>query len=61
MNWLEAQLCLAIWNPDLMNFIRNPWRRAYQRLNYKARGNVWHDRALNGAWLPVPSTEKEAA
>lgn len=61
MNWLAAQLFLEIWNPDLMNFIRNPWRRAYQRLNYKARGIVWHDRALNGAWLPVPSTEKEGA
>jgi len=49
MQWFEAMVYLGIWNPDLMNFIRNPKRRAYQRLNYRARGIVWHDRALNGA------------
>ena len=48
MRWLEAMLCLQIWNPDLMNFIRDPKRRAYQRLHYRARGIVCHDRALNG-------------
>jgi hypothetical protein len=47
-NFWPAHCMLLIWNPDLMNF----WPpgsnvRRYQRLNYRARGIVLHDRELN--------------
>jgi hypothetical protein len=47
-NYWPAHCMLLIWNPDLMNF----WPpgsnvRRYQRLNYRARGIVLHDRELN--------------
>jgi hypothetical protein len=47
-NFWPAHCMLLIWNPDLMNF----WppgsnQRRYQRLNYRARGIVLHDRELN--------------
>ena len=47
-NYWPALCMLLIWNPDLMNF----WPpgsnvRRYQRLNYRARGIVLHDRELN--------------
>ena len=46
-NWVLAQWCLSIWNPDLMNFLQGT-RRRQKRLFYKAIGIVVHDRALNG-------------
>ena len=46
-NWVLAQWCLSIWNPDLMNFLQGT-RRRQKRLFYKAVGIVVHDRALNG-------------
>ena len=47
-NFWPAHCVLLIWNPDLMNF----WppgsnQRRYQRLIYRARGIVYHDRELN--------------
>lgn len=47
IEWVLAQWCLAIWNPDLMNFLTGI-RRKQKRLFYRAMGVVTHDRALNG-------------
>lgn len=47
-NYWPAHCMLLIWNPDLMNFWpRGSNQRRYQRLNYRARGIVLHDRELN--------------
>lgn len=46
MNWVFARWVLAIWNPDRMNFIRCPKRRAGRCLFYRAKGIVLHDRCL---------------
>lgn len=48
VQWGVAQWMLAIWNPDLMNFIRDDKRRRNRRLYYRAKGVVVHDQALNG-------------
>ncbi len=50
--WVLSQWCLAIWNPNLMDFIPNKDRRDSRKLFYRAMGIVTHDRALNGrpAW-----------
>ena len=50
--WVLSQWCLAIWNPNLMDFIPNKHRRDSRKLFYRAMGIVTHDRALNGrpAW-----------
>lgn len=45
---LEAQLLLAIWNPDLWNWHPIKRTRVRMRLRYKAKALVLHDRALNG-------------
>lgn len=45
---LQAKLLLAIWNPDLWRWFPDKYIRTKQQLNYKARGIVLHDRALNG-------------
>lgn len=47
INWVLAQWCLSIWNPDLMDFLRGN-RRRKKRLYYRTMGIVTHDRALNG-------------
>ena len=46
--WVLSQWCLAIWNPNLMDFIPNKHRRDSRKLFYRAMGIVTHDRALNG-------------
>ena len=48
VQWLTAYAVLLIWDPDKMSFILDPARRSRQRLYYKTRGIVEHDRALNG-------------
>lgn len=45
--WALAQWCLAIWDPDKVNFLVGK-RRRQVRLYYRASGVVTHDRALNG-------------
>lgn len=47
VNWVLAQWCLSIWNPDRMDFLKGA-RRKKKRLFDKAMGIVTHDRALNG-------------
>ena len=49
VRWLSAQLSLSIWNPGLMDFIRDPARKRRKRLYYRAKGIVCHDRMLRGA------------
>jgi hypothetical protein len=47
-NYWPAQCALLIWNPDLMNFLpTGSSNRRYQRLLYRARGVIEHDRQLN--------------
>lgn len=50
---LAAQLCLAVWNPDLWNFHPDTRLRNRMQLTYRTRGIVLHDRELNGEikWL----------
>lgn len=52
LHWTLAQWLLSIWNPDLMNFIREPARRRQMRMFYRAKGIVLHDRALCGRAIP---------
>lgn len=47
-NWLVARIMLLIWNPEIWTLCSNPWMRRRQKLLYRARGIVLHDRALNG-------------
>lgn len=47
-NYWPAHCMLLIWNPDLMNFLPTGSKnRRYQKLLYRARGIVEHDRELN--------------
>ncbi len=47
-NYWPAHCMLLIWNPDLMNFLpKGSKNRRYQRLLYRARGIVEHDREMN--------------
>ena len=47
-NYWPAHCMLLIWNPDLMDFLPpGSNRRRYQRLLYRARGIIDHDRMLN--------------
>lgn len=46
-NFFQAYCALLIWNPDLMNFIKDKNRRRSRRLFYRAMGLVEHDRMLN--------------
>ena len=50
--WVLAQWCLSIWNPELMHWIPKKKRRDGRKLFYRTMGVVTHDRALNGrpAW-----------
>lgn len=57
--WAFAQLSLSIWNPALMDFIREPARRRQKRLYYRAKGIVCHDRVLRGV-DPLPEVPKES-
>lgn len=43
-NWLLAMFMLEVWHPAKTAGMYNS---KYQALNYKARGIVLHDRALN--------------
>ena len=45
---LAAQICLAVWNPDLWNFHPDIKLRDRMMLAYRTRGIVRHDRELNG-------------
>lgn len=46
INYVFAQWVLSIWNPDLMNFLPEP-KCKRQRLFYRTKGIVLHDRELN--------------
>ncbi|MGX5662204.1 hypothetical protein [Diaphorobacter nitroreducens] len=50
LRWALGQWLLAIWDPDLMNFVREPKRQRQRRMFYRAKGVVLHDRALNGGF-----------
>lgn len=50
LRWALAQWLLAIWNPDLVDFLRDAKKRRRSRLRYRSKGIVLHDRALNGGF-----------
>ena len=58
VRWVFAQWVLAIWNPGLMDFIRDPARRRGRRLYYRTKGIVLHDRELNGE-APRPTNQRK--
>lgn len=47
INWVMAQWVLAVWNPDLVSYMRTKSGTRRMRLYYKTMGIVCHDRVLN--------------
>lgn len=52
--WYLAQMVLLIWNPAIWSQLPECRRRRRLQLEYRTRGIVLHDRALNGQLGEAP-------
>ena len=52
--WYLAQMFLLIWNPAIWSQLPECRRRRRLQLEYRTRGIVLHDRALNGQLDSAP-------